>query len=188
VGGLLGVSDAARRLGLSVGRTRKLVEDGRIPATLIGRTWVVKEEDMQIYERKTRKPGRPLWGNWLFEDLSLDVREFLVEDCYSLKARAYEESGLARVQVAFFDRAGEPFHYIDDGGTRPLAGRWAHVCQALDHWQHAVMTMRARPIGYEVIVSSMWDRMRPPSDHLEEIARVEVGPKVGGPAVPRANL
>ena len=187
MGDLLGVSDAARRLGLSVGRTRKLVEDGRIRATRIGRTWVVKEADMQAYERKERKPGRPLWGNWLFEDLAAEVREFLVEDCYSLQARAYAERGATRIQIVFLDRQGKPFHYIDDGGIRPLGDRWAHVCQALDHWQHAVMTTRTRADGFEVIVSPSWERMRPPGEQLEEIATVEVGPRIGGPQVPPAT-
>jgi hypothetical protein len=141
---------------------------------------------MQAYQRKERRPGRPLWGNWLFEDLSPDVREFLVEDCQSLRARAYLESGSTRFQIVFFDHQGKPFHYIDDGGIRPLGDRWAHVCQALDHWQHAVMTTRARPDGYEVIVVPKWERMRPPTEHLEEIATVEVGPRIGGPQIPSA--
>lgn len=181
MGELLGVSDVAQRLGLSAGRARKLVEDGRIRASRIGRTWVVRDEDLQAYEVKVRKPGRPLWGNWLFEDLSLDVREFLVERCRSLKARAYEEGGVVRVQIAFYDGHDQPYHYIDDGGIRPLADRWQHVCHALDQWRYAVMATRTRPDGHEVIVVPKWDGMQPPGVHLQEIATVEIGPRVGGP-------
>lgn len=56
---MLSVKDSARILGVSESRVRKLIADDVLPATKIGRSWGLREED--VMDRVARKPkgGRP---------------------------------------------------------------------------------------------------------------------------------
>ena len=54
---IISTADAAAKLGVSAIRVRQLIARGRLPATLIGRTWAVDEKDLA--KVKVRKPGRP---------------------------------------------------------------------------------------------------------------------------------
>jgi excisionase family DNA binding protein len=174
---LFGVPEAARRLGLTTVRVRQLIEAGRIPATKVGRTWVIREEDLTKYLKKERKPGRPLWGNWYFEDLGEELQRWLVEDCQRMRAQAVEEGGQHEIRVVFYDRKHKPYHYIHDSGySRTLAEKWRQTCEALNKWAQAVY--RARP---NVVVERKWDPAKSPGIDLEEIAVVEEGVRVGRP-------
>jgi excisionase family DNA binding protein len=55
--GFLTTKEVAERLGVSVGRVQQLVAEGRLPATKIGQTNLVKESDLKLVE--DRKTGRP---------------------------------------------------------------------------------------------------------------------------------
>lgn len=48
---------AAERLGVSPQRVRMLIKEERLPATRLGRDWLVNEKDLKLVA--VRKPGRP---------------------------------------------------------------------------------------------------------------------------------
>jgi len=54
---LLSTKEVAERLGVSVQRVQALVKAGRLPAQMIGGTYIIKEADLKLVE--DRKPGRP---------------------------------------------------------------------------------------------------------------------------------
>jgi excisionase family DNA binding protein len=53
----LTTTEAAKRLGVSTARVRRLVLDGRLPAEKFGRDLVIHEADLATFERL--KGGRP---------------------------------------------------------------------------------------------------------------------------------
>lgn len=53
--------EAASRLGLSKGRIHQFIEDGRLPATKMGRDLWIDEEHLEPLKKK-RKVGAP-YGN-----------------------------------------------------------------------------------------------------------------------------
>jgi excisionase family DNA binding protein len=55
--GFLTTKEVAEKLGLSVGRVQQFIAEGRLPATKIGQTNLVKESDLKLVE--DRKTGRP---------------------------------------------------------------------------------------------------------------------------------
>ena len=55
--GFLTTKEVAERLGVSVGRIQQFIAEGRLPATKIGQTNLVKESDLKLVEN--RKIGRP---------------------------------------------------------------------------------------------------------------------------------
>ena len=55
--GYLTTKEVADKLGVSVGRVQQLIAEGRLPATKIGQTNLVKESDLKLV--KDRKTGRP---------------------------------------------------------------------------------------------------------------------------------
>lgn len=55
--GFLTTKEVAEKLGVSVGRIQQLIAEGRLPATKIGQTNLVKEIDLKLIE--DRKTGRP---------------------------------------------------------------------------------------------------------------------------------
>lgn len=181
---LIGVVEAAQVLRLTASRARKLIVDGRLPATKVGHSWVLSEEDVVEFAQKTRRPGRPLWGSWLFEDLAPDVRAWLVDGCYRVRAQAADQqTGEHVVRVAFDDRTGTNQYWIQDTGrSKSLADKWSSICWALERWAVEVMNHR------EVLVVRKWQPGQPPGHDWEELAYVEDGPRVGGPPVPRVDL
>lgn len=56
--GFLTTKEVAERLDVSVGRVQQLVAEGRLPATKVGQTNLIKESDLKLVEN--RKTGRPL--------------------------------------------------------------------------------------------------------------------------------
>lgn len=55
---LIGVAEAAKRLGVSVSRVHQRIVDGSLPATRIGAQWVIDEAVLPAVAEST--PGRPL--------------------------------------------------------------------------------------------------------------------------------
>lgn len=55
---LLTTKETAEKLGVSVRRVQAMITDGSLPATKLGRDYVIKESDLESV--KDRKPGRPL--------------------------------------------------------------------------------------------------------------------------------
>ena len=53
----LTTSEAAKKLGVSPGRVRQLVVDGRLPVVRIGRDNLIRLADLELV--KDRKTGRP---------------------------------------------------------------------------------------------------------------------------------
>ena len=53
---LLTTKEVAQRLGVSIRRVQAMITAGRLPATRLGRDYVVNEKDLKIVE--IRKPGR----------------------------------------------------------------------------------------------------------------------------------
>ncbi len=54
---LLTTKETAEKLGVSVRRVQAMITSGNLPATKLGRDYVVKESDLLLVE--DRKPGRP---------------------------------------------------------------------------------------------------------------------------------
>ncbi len=54
---LLTARAASAALGVTERRVRALIEAGALPATRLGRTWVIRPDDLRAV--RTRKPGRP---------------------------------------------------------------------------------------------------------------------------------
>lgn len=54
---LLTTKEVAERLGVSIRRIQALITSGNLPATKLGRDYVIKESDLKLVE--DRKPGRP---------------------------------------------------------------------------------------------------------------------------------
>ena len=54
---LLTTKETAEKLGVSVRRVQAMITDGILPATKLGRDYVIKESDLESV--KDRKPGRP---------------------------------------------------------------------------------------------------------------------------------
>lgn len=54
---LLSVIEAAEKLGVSRIRVNQLIDNGRLPAQKIGRSYVILESDLQLV--KDRPTGRP---------------------------------------------------------------------------------------------------------------------------------
>ena len=56
---LLSVIEAAERLGVSRIRVNQLIDEGRLPAQKVGRSFVIKESDLKfVAERKTGRPPK----------------------------------------------------------------------------------------------------------------------------------
>lgn len=56
--GLITTKEAAEKLNVSEGRIRQLVAEGRLPATKVGQTNLVKESDLELVKDRKRT-GRP---------------------------------------------------------------------------------------------------------------------------------
>jgi excisionase family DNA binding protein len=54
---LLSTAEAATKLGVTIVRVQQLIWDEKLPAQRVGRTYVIREEDLKLV--KDRKPGRP---------------------------------------------------------------------------------------------------------------------------------
>ncbi|MDD4950941.1 MAG: helix-turn-helix domain-containing protein [Desulfovibrionaceae bacterium] len=54
---LLSTAEFAARIGVTAGRVRRLILDGRLLAKKIGRDWVISEKEIERI--RGRKPGRP---------------------------------------------------------------------------------------------------------------------------------
>lgn len=54
---LISSAEAAKKLGVHITRVQVLIREGRLPAMLVGRTYVIQERDLKLV--KDRKPGRP---------------------------------------------------------------------------------------------------------------------------------
>ena len=55
--GFLTTKEVAEKLGVSVGRVQQLIAEGRLPATKVGHTNLVKETNLSLVEKRTI--GRP---------------------------------------------------------------------------------------------------------------------------------
>ncbi len=55
--GYLTTKEAAKKLGVSVGRVKQFIVEKRLPATKVGNTNLVKEADLRLVEN--RQNGRP---------------------------------------------------------------------------------------------------------------------------------
>jgi excisionase family DNA binding protein len=54
---MLTTSEAGKRLGISAVRVRQLIAASRLPATMIGRDYIIDASDLA--KVRNRKPGRP---------------------------------------------------------------------------------------------------------------------------------
>lgn len=54
---LITTAEAADKLGIHRSRVHVLIKEGRLPARLYGRTYLIEEKDLKLVE--SRKAGRP---------------------------------------------------------------------------------------------------------------------------------
>jgi len=57
---LITTADAAERLGIHQTRVQVLIRGGRLPAQMLGGTYLINEDDLRLVA--DRKPGRPPKG------------------------------------------------------------------------------------------------------------------------------
>lgn len=55
MGRLLSTKDVARKLDVTASRVRQIILEGKLPATKLGRDWLVKEEDVEAYQTARRE-------------------------------------------------------------------------------------------------------------------------------------
>lgn len=58
VGELLNTEEVARRLKITRQHASALIREGKLPATKIGRDWVVNSNDLPVAEKRPKR-GRP---------------------------------------------------------------------------------------------------------------------------------
>jgi hypothetical protein len=58
---MLSLEEAAVRVNRSSSILRRYCREARVPATKVGKTWVLFSEDIELFEAKLKamKPGRP---------------------------------------------------------------------------------------------------------------------------------
>ena len=56
---MITLAEASTRTGIEASWLRRLVLDGRLPGTKIGKTWLVDERDVAAISRQSRPRGRP---------------------------------------------------------------------------------------------------------------------------------
>lgn len=56
---ILTVRQVAERLEISPSRVRKLIRDGRLPATKHGRDWAIEQSSLDSFIKVPRRAGRP---------------------------------------------------------------------------------------------------------------------------------
>ena len=56
---IMGVTVAARELGLSTSRVRELIQLGKLPAQKLGREYAITREDLDAFKLIDRPVGRP---------------------------------------------------------------------------------------------------------------------------------
>lgn len=56
---IVGVTVAARELGLSTSRVRELIQLGKLPAQKLGREYAITREDLEAFKALDRPVGRP---------------------------------------------------------------------------------------------------------------------------------
>lgn len=54
---MLSVIEAAKQLGVSRIRVNQLISSGRLPAEKVGRSFIIRESDLELVRERT--PGRP---------------------------------------------------------------------------------------------------------------------------------
>lgn len=57
--GYFSVGDCAIKLGVSARRVRQFIEEGRLPAILVGRQYFISKEAFNKFRRLPRRIGRP---------------------------------------------------------------------------------------------------------------------------------
>jgi len=57
--GMIGTTEAAKRLGCDPAYVRMLIADGRIKASKIGNSWAIDERSVEAFARRRRPRGRP---------------------------------------------------------------------------------------------------------------------------------
>ncbi len=136
---LLTTRQAAARLGVSAVRIRRLIKDGRIPATKQGRDLLIDSEDLIRFENQGRKPaGRP--------------RE--------------ERKNTAIFRDPRTESDGIPEEAIQVGSGKIFHGDALRIMPNLPeaHFQ----TIIADPPYFQVLLEQNWDNMwQSPEDYLK---------------------
>jgi len=61
---LISVAEAAKILGVTRARVNQFITDKRLPAQRIGRSFAIREEDLQLIQnRRTGRPPKLIVGN-----------------------------------------------------------------------------------------------------------------------------
>ena len=107
---MLSVAEAARELGVSPARVRKLIADGALPASKAGRAWVLREEDVMDRLSAHVRAGRPKRANVVVGAAS---RDSTVEgDGSSSELREYNEASARAHEL--YRACKETFRFIPD--------------------------------------------------------------------------
>lgn len=103
---MLTTVQAAERLGVSTGRIRQLINEGRLVALKTSRGWLVSEESLEL-RKGSAKPGRPKRGKAPEQVL----RFTLMAADHEVAKIAYSRHEDAFVQVAVGDSERLPFAF-----------------------------------------------------------------------------
>ena len=91
---MLSVAESASLLGVSPSRVRALIAEGALPAEKIGRSWVLREEDVLQRAANRPGPGRPATiatcaGKFEHPEPSLPTSEIDLHDLYLACKKAF---------------------------------------------------------------------------------------------------
>ena len=102
--GVLGVAEAARRLGVTPRRVRQMISSGRLAACRVGRVWAINEHDLKVAVRRpAHRPWKPAsaWAVLAAAEGSLPSSLQAYERHRALKRL---EAGLADIVVLLSER------------------------------------------------------------------------------------
>lgn len=71
---LLSVAEAAERLGVTRGRVNQFISEERLPAQKVGRSYVIKENDLKLVkDRQNGRPAKAKKGETFKENLTSEL-------------------------------------------------------------------------------------------------------------------
>jgi excisionase family DNA binding protein len=110
---LLSLDDVAQSLGISRRRVQALVERGQLPASRVGRVWLVEAADVRQRSRSTAKRGRPVKASTALTMLAEKVlpKKDSAQDAFRrlVLPRAEHREGYVHPSVVSQLRRGEQF-------------------------------------------------------------------------------
>ena len=122
--GLMGVADAADRLGVSSRRVRQMLADGTLPGQRVGRTWVIEERSLRTVASDRRGAHRPWNPSSAWAVLGLaDGAEIVCTTLERSRAQRRLAGGLGEIRGRLESRAQKRRYYVHPSAIARIAAR-----------------------------------------------------------------